>query len=353
VPSDTSRPSGYRLEDPDRTGGTAATPPDPPWITVIGTTLRLWLRRRVLRVPDSGRIGTRRRGILTAAVAAVVVIGGGAAAFALTTNSPATGSHSRGASARPKLTPAQLAARAAAAAAAQADATTAARWIAAQVGQGLVLGCDPATCAAILAAGYPTGGQVVLQPGVPLPGPDALIVSTPAVRAQYGAQLTTLAPAVIAAFGTGAQGVQVRVVVPGGAQDYAQTAASALAARREAGRALLRDRNVHAHGSLRTAVGSGFVDPRLITVLRRLATRYPVGLVHLGDGGPGANGMPFRMAEVTVPSARGGHRAGSQLGGMEKLLKRQPASERPELTAKRLPNGSRVLEIKFLAPSPF
>lgn len=353
MPSDTSRPSGYRLEDPDRTGGAAVTPPDPPWITVIGTTLRLWLRRRVLRVPDSGRIGTRRKGILATAVAAVVVIGGVAAAFALTTSSPAAGSHSGAASARPKLTPAQLAARAAAAAAAQADTRAAARWIAAQVVQGLVLGCDPATCAAILAAGYPTGGQVVLQPGVLLPGPGALIVSTPSVRAQYGAQLTTLAPAVIAAFGTGAQAVQVRVIVPGGAQDFAQTSANALAARRQAGRALLRDRNVRAHGSLRTAVGSGLVDPRLITVLRRLATRYPVGLVHLGDGGPGTSGMPFRMAEITVPPGRGGHRARSQLDGLEKLLKRQPAGDRPELTAKRLANGSRVLEIKFFAPSPF
>jgi hypothetical protein len=89
VSKDTSRPSAYRLEDPDPggggPGGTAAGSrelPDPPWINVIGTTVRLWLRRRVLRVPDSGRIGMRR----TAAVlAAVVVVAGNAVAITLLT----------------------------------------------------------------------------------------------------------------------------------------------------------------------------------------------------------------------------------------------------------------------------
>jgi hypothetical protein len=359
VSSDTSRPSGSRLEDPARAGGgpggAAAGqpgPPNPPWIKVIGTTLRLWLRRQVLRVPDSERIGTRYKARIAAVLAAVVVIAGGAVAIVLTVHAEAAGNDRQHAAAQPKLTPAQVAAQAAAAAgaAAQANGASAARWIATQVGQGLVIGCDPATCAAILAAGYPTSGQVELRSGVMLPGPGSLIVATAAVRAQYGTRLDTLAPAVIASFGTGAQAVQVAVVVPGGAQAYSR----ALAARRHAGRRLLQDSRVHARGAIRTDLGSGLVDPRLITVLRRLAARYVVYLVHLGDTGPRAGGAtPFRMAEVAVSSGRSGRRGQSDLRGMEKLLKSLPAGHRGELIQKRLADGKRVLEIKFLAPSPF
>ena len=350
---DTSPPSGHRLKDPARTGGgpggTAGGPPelpDPPWIKVIGTTVRLWLRRRVLRVPDSGRIGTR----IAAVLAAVVVVAGGAVAITLAVHAHADGSHRQIFGIGLKHMRARAAAQAAAAAAAQANGEAAARWMAAQVGQGLVIGCDPATCAAILSAGYPTGGQVVLQPGVRLPGPGSLIVATAAVRAQYGTRLDTVAPDVIASFGAGAQAVQVAVVVPGGPQAYSQAASNALAARRHAGRALLQDRKVHARGAIRTDLGSGRVDPRLIRVLRRLAAHYAVYLVHFGDAGPQAgDAMPFRMAEVAM--SRGGS-GRSNFRGMEKLLKSEPARYRAKLLQKRLAGGVRVLEIKFLAPSP-
>jgi hypothetical protein len=361
VSSGASRPSGSRLKDPARIGGapggTAAGQDqfsNPSWIKVIGTTLRLWLRRRVLRVPDSQRVGTRYAGRVAAVLAAVVVIAGGAVAAALTVHAEAAGSHKQTAAARPKLTPAQAAAQAAAAAATQANGEAAARWIAAQVGQGLVIGCDPATCAAILAAGYPTGGQVVLQPGVHLPGAGSLIVATEAVRAQYGTQIATAAPAVIASFGTGAQAVQVAVVVQSGPEAYSQAASNALAARRQAGRTLLRDRQLHVRGAIRTDFQAGLVDPRLITVLAKLAARYAVDVVRVGNTGPQAGAaMPFRMAEVAVSSSPSGRRASSDLSGMEKLLKSQPARYRTELLQIRLAGGVRVLEIRFLAPSPF
>jgi hypothetical protein len=357
VSNDTSRPSGYRLEDPARTGGvpggTAARPgelPSPPWIKVIGTTLRLWLRRRVLRVRDSERIGTRH---FAAVMAAVVVVAGGAVAITLTVHAHGDGSHRQPSGITLKPPSGRAAARAAAAAAVQANSEAAVRWIAAQVRQGLVIGCDPATCAAILAAGYPTGGQVVLQPAVHLPGPGSLIVATPAVRAQYGARLNTVAPAVIASFGAGAQAVQVAVVVPGGSQAYSHAAGKALAARRDAGRRLLQDSNVHARGAIRTDLGSGRVDPRLIAVLRRLAAHYPVHLLRFADAGPQAGGaMPFRMAEVALSPGGSRRRAGSNLRGMEKLLKSEPARYRAKLLLKRAAGGADVLEIRFLAPSP-
>ena len=358
--SGTSRPSGYRLEDPARTGGGPSRaaggprrPSNPSWIKVIGTTVRLWLRRKVLRVPDSERIRTRHFGRVAAVLTAVVVVAGGALAITLSVHTHAHGGHRQPVGTTLKPVSGRAAAQAAAAAAAQANGSAAALWLAAQVDHNLVIGCDPATCASILAAGYPTGGQVVLQPGAQLPGPGSLIVATAAVRAEYGPRLDSVAPAVIASFGTGAQAVQVEVVVRGGQQAYGRAVRKALTARRRAGHSLLQRHNVQARGATRTDLGSGHVDPRLMTVLRRLAARYPVHLVHFGDSGPQAGqDMPFRLAEVAVPSPRRGHRGASDLHGMEKLLKSQPRAYRAQLVQKRLADGMRVLEIKFVAPSP-
>ena len=76
---DTSPPSGYRLDNPARTGGGAGAaaperqlPSNPSWLKVISTTLRLWLRRRVLHVPDAGRVGSARRGRLAVLLATAV-----------------------------------------------------------------------------------------------------------------------------------------------------------------------------------------------------------------------------------------------------------------------------------------
>ena len=358
---DTSRPSGYRLDDPVRSGGGAGgSAPDrqqlatPSWLKVIGTTIRLWMRRRVLRLPDSGTISRARRAGLAAVLAIVVVVvaGGVVAALTLSTKSPPAGSGKQ-AIVRPRLTPAQAAVQAAAAAAAQANGKAAASWFATQARHGLVIGCDPATCAAILAAAYPTGGQVVLQPGVSLPGPGSVIVASAAIRAQYGAQLAGRAPDVLAAFGTGASGVQVRLAVAGGAHAYSQAARRALAARRRAGHKLLQVRNVHARKITKNELSSGRVDPRLTAVLRRLAQHYPVVLVHFGDAGPSAGKAAlYRMAEIAVPMTGLGRRKVSDLRGMEKLLKTQRAGNRAELMPKHLAGGKLILELKFLAPSP-
>ena len=358
---DTSRPSGYRLENPARSdGGAGGSASDgqqlatPSWLKVIGTTIRLWMRRRVLRLPDSGTISCARRARLAAVLTIVVVVvaGGVAAALTLSIRSPASVSGNQ-AIVRPRLTPAQAAAQAAAAAAAQANGKAAASWLATQAAHGLVIGCDPATCAAILAAGYPTGAQVVLQPGVSLPGPGSLIVASAAIRAQYGPQLASRAPDVLAAFGTGASGVEVRLAVAGGAHAYSQAARRALAARRRAGHKLLQVRNVHARKVAKNDLSSGRVDLRLTAVLRRLAQHYPVVLVHFGDAGPRAGRAAlYRMAEIVVPMTRLGHRKVSDLRGMEKLLKTQLAGDRAELMPKHLAGGKLILELKFLAPSP-
>jgi hypothetical protein len=356
VSSDTSPPPGYRLDGPARTGGAAADAPaprplviaEPSWTKVIGTTLRLWVRRRILHVPDTGRIG-RARGAGVAALAAVIVVAvvaGAVAAVVALTSAPAPQHAARHPVTKPPLTPAQKQAQAAAARALAANSTAAAIWIAAQVSEQAVIGCDPATCAAILSAGYGSGGQVVLQPGVRLPPAGALVVATPAVRSQYGAGLVTTAPEVIAAFGTGPQAVQVRVVVPGGQAAYSQAVSSAITASRSAALRLIGDSAVRVHPAARLDLTAGLVDLRLLTVLQRLAAHYPVDIYSFAEGGPVAGGsVPFRLALLTGLTRR-------QVAGAEKLLKALPDQLRPALAVVRLPGGKYAMPIRFKAPSP-
>jgi hypothetical protein len=219
------------------------------------------------------------------------------------------------------------------------------------------LGCRagrPATCAAIVAAGYASGGQVVLQAGAGLPeAPGALVVATPAVRAQYGAELDGAAPEVIARFGTSAQAVQVRVVIAGGQAAYSQAATSAIAARAKTGRALIANRKVHVHPIARKDLAAGLVDPRLLTLLRRLAAHYPVDINWFGDAGPLADSsVPFRLAEIINLSRKHGPHQASELAAVEKWLQHQPSGYRAALTVVPQPAGKYGLKIEFPAPSP-
>ena len=284
-------------------------------------------------------------------VAAVVVAAAGiSAGVALTSHSTPSAHH---ASARPKLTPAQVAALQSEQQASQANEKLAASWVASQIAPGSVIGCDPATCAAILQAGYPTSGQIVLQPGVSLPGAGSVIVASGTVRGLYRSELAASAPAIIAVFGTGAQSVQVRVVTTGGAAAYSRAASAALTARQKAGKSLLASKRVHAGAGTRRDIAAGRIDPRLTSALRRLAGHYSVSVVRLADAGPTAAGnVPYRMAEVVVPVIKAGSRHVSALGRMEKLLRQQPGTIRPSLSTTRLAGGKLALEIFFPAPTP-
>jgi hypothetical protein len=358
VSSDTSPPSGYRLDNPARTPGATGdvsvrkTPitAEPSWIKVIGTTLSLWVRRRILHVPDTGRIGrARATALAVVAVVLVAAIAGGAiAAVAAVAGKPVSHHTALPRATKPKLTPAQKQAQAAAARAVAANTTAAATWIAAEVSEQAVIGCDPGTCAAIEQAGSANGGQVVLQPGVSLPAGGAVVVATPIVRAQYGAQLEATAPEIIAAFGTGSQTVQIRVVVPGGQAAYSQAASSAIVAQRSAGLKLIADRKVHAYPAPRQALTAGLVDLRLLTVLQRLAARYPVDIYSFSDGGgPLVDGSaPYRLAEIIgLTNKRTVTAIARQLTGL-------PDSARPALSIIRGPAGNYGLTLRFKAPSP-
>jgi hypothetical protein len=356
--SDTSPPSRYRLGSPAGAGGATSSAParsvpprrapiaKPSWLKVIATTLRLWVRRRILRVPDSAKIGLARWTAL-AAVAAVIAAAAAAGVVELT-HAPV--SHKPGAHARvtkPRLTPAQKQAQAAAARAVAANTTAAATWVAAQVSEQAVIGCDPAACAAMLQAGYGSGSQVVLQPGVSLPSAGAVVVATPAVRTQYGPELDAAAPETIAAFGSGVQAVQVRVVVPGGQAAYSTTASSAIAARRSVAIKLLANGKVHAYPAPRAALTAGLVDPRLLTVLQRLAVHDSVDIYSFSGRGPAAdNSAPYRQVEIIGLTSK------RMVNAIVRQLQALPSSSRPALALVRGPGGNYGLSIRFKAPSP-
>ena len=172
-----------------------------------------------------------------------------------------------------------------------------------------------------------------------LPAAGGLVVVTASIRGQYGPLLSSAAPAVVAAFGTGPQAVQVRLVMPGGQAAYSASASSAVTARRAAGRKLIAAARVHVRARARAALTAGLVDPRLLKVLHRIAAHYRILINHFADSGPQADSsVPFRLAEFIVP--RGKHRPhhASELARVEKLLRTQPRAYRPS-AGRRAPAG--------------
>jgi hypothetical protein len=368
LPSQTSPPSEFRPGTADRTasdqGGAVPgrpQPADPSWARVVGTTLRLWLRRKVLRVPDSRRVGAGRQAALLAAVV-VVIAAVAAGAVALSSPSARPGASSRPAArAAVRRHPAVSPAVAAQQRAAVADVQAAAAWITAQVSQGATIECDPYTGGQLAADGFPAGQEVVLEPGEALPaaagpagGPSAtLLVQTPTLGTQYQSGLGDAAPVVLASFGSGPSVVRVRLVVAGGAAAAVQDAARALGARQTAGRALVKSKLARLRSAPQQDLLAGSVDPRVITVLRRLAAAQKIYVLSFSNpAGPADQASPLRVAQVGgLVSTRGGRQV-SELKAVLKLLR----SQHPPYAAQvqvRYQAGKPVLTISFPAPSAF
>jgi hypothetical protein len=307
---------------------------------VVATTLRLWLRRRVLRVPDGARVGAGR----WAGVAVVVIVIAGAAAVTITGTWPfkadQAGRHSHAGQPLSPVAKLTLANREAAAA-----------WVSDQVAAGTTVGCDPVMCAALAKTGFV--GTTTIKPGSVLPRGVVLLVTTAVLRAHYGRLLGIDAPATIASFGTGQAGVQVRVMAPSGVAAYRLAAGHALGARLKQGQQLATSGGPRLSAAARQDLIAGRVDPRLVVVLQRLLARYPVYVVSFGDPGPGAGAWaPLRSAVIGGLQRREGGRQVSQLGPVLSLLHAQPAPYDAIVTQPPVTNGSVVLDIGFPAPSP-
>jgi len=320
--------------------GSYQAQPAPSWPKVIATTLRLWLQRRVLRVPDGpGSDRVARRRTLVAALLVLVI------AAAATTGITLAGRNQAG-DRRPAA--AQLGDAALAAAAANRE--LAARWIAAQVSRGVIVACDPLMCAVLQHSGFPVADLETLGTGAADPLGSGIVVSTLALRSELGPRLARVyAPTVLATFGRGSSAVAVRVTAPGGATSYLAAAHADLLARQQDSDELLRNANVHVPVTGQAELAAGQVDSRILITLAALAHDVPVYVRQFGDAGPGATaGTPMRS--MTISAAPLQQDAG-YLAEVLAFLRAQRAPFRANVTVSGT-GAAAVVQIVFSAPSP-
>jgi hypothetical protein len=218
---------------------------------------------------------------------------------------------------------------------------------------------DPTMCQVLESHGFPARDIYELGPEETSPLRSAVVVATPAVRAQFGTVLSSVyAPAVLASFGSGRQRIDIRAVAPHGAAAYRAMLAADLAARRTSGAELLRSNRIAVSPTAGKQLSAGQVDSRLQLTLAAMAAKRPVYIVAFNSFAPGADAdMPLRFADMTQEYS--GHVAGNRsatlafLRSMTAFLRAQPALYQPlQAGTVRLADGKTVLRIGFAAPSP-
>jgi hypothetical protein len=317
---------------------------DPSWPSVAATTIRLWLERHGRG--DQRSASRRQRGVLVLSAVAAMALGALVTlAFTHTgqKTAPAAASDAAASAAPSGAAPSTNALQVAAA-----NRSQAAAWIAQQVLPGTVIGCDPEMCAALEAAKVPAGSLYTLQPTTPDPLNSVVVVATPAVRNQFGSRLASVyAPQLIASFGTGAERIDVRYVVPGGTAAFEASLAQDRSIRITAGKQLLNNKNVRASAQARAALLAGNVDPRLLVTLSALAHKMPVQLVVFDDSSPGASSaVPLRGAQIGTTT----------FTGLSAMLAFLAAQRTPYLSAVhqlgKSASGQSVVIVQFDAPGP-
>jgi hypothetical protein len=298
---------------------------EPPWLRVLATTIRLWLKRRRWR---------RTRWVVLLVVLALAAGSG----VLLAQQSPGGAAPRRGAG-QPRPAPAA--------------ASQAADWVTAQVSRSVLVSCDPAMCSVLRQHGFPPGNLVMMRPDAPGPLNSSLIVVTAAVRSELGSGLASHAPVVMARFGAGSARTEVRAVAPDGAASYLSRLRADVLARKSVGTELLLNPAVQADRSARQQLSQGHVDTRLIATIGIMAVLHPVHLVSFGDASPGASpGVPLRSA-VFYGGTHGVTAGIALLGSLRALLLAQQPSYRPAgIRPVRLATGQSALRIWFAAPGP-
>jgi hypothetical protein len=301
-----------------------------------------------------GWLPSSRRQLARVIIAVVVIFAAGALTIVLSggfmnTSSGARTGHASGGSAG-------SAARGSSAvlAAAADDRQRAASWIAAQVDRSAIVACDQVMCSALAAGGFPAANLMTLTPASTDPLGSEIVVSTEAVRSQFGSKLADVyAPAVLASFGAGAAGVEVRVMAPDGAAAYQHALSADLSDRRAAGEQLLRNARLQVSGQARSDLATGQVDSRLLATLVNLTGQYQVRVLAFGDAGPGASpGIPLRYAEIAVGAAAGRHGGTPSLAAILTVVRAQIPPFLPASIQAHTAAGKAVLGIEFAAPSP-
>ena len=308
-----------------------------PWGTVLANTIRLWAARRLWPATMRGRV-------TSVLILAAVLFCGGAVTVALTHGTTAGKGAANGGQ-RPGD---------AAIAAAAASRTAAAAWVARQVAPAAIVACDPQMCAALQSKGIPAARLLRLGTGTAGPLGSDVIVSTAAVREEFGSRLTSVyAPVTLAAFGSGSARVAVRVVAADGSAAYLRSLRADAAARRAAGALLLRNPHLSVFPNGRRELAAGQVDTRLLSAIGALATPYHVDITGFGAPAAGTSpGVPLRSADISLaPARRGG--AAATLDAVKKFLLAQQTAFRPaDVTTVRLAGGQTALHVEYTAPGP-
>jgi hypothetical protein len=317
---------------------------------VIATTLRLWVQRHVVpawrRATRARRLaaGSWRRRV-AGGFAAIAVVAGAVTAYAIASGAaaPSPVHANRAAQATPKR-PSLPSLRAIAAAATSRQ--QAAAWVAAQVSRGVIVGCDPLMCAALLRHGFPPADLAILGASAGDPLGSVIVMSTTAIRSQLGPSLARVyAPAVIASFGADASLVQVRVVTPGGVAAYAPAERADLQARQAAGRELAGNRNIQEPAAAKATLVSGRVDSRLLMTLAALAAGSRIHVLGFSDAGPGAGAhVPLRQLTLATSSTSNLHQLLSFLSAQRPPLRAIVSQHREGRTV--------TVQIRFPAPNP-
>ncbi len=310
---------------------------NPSWSQVVATTMRLWFERH--RGTAKGKELTARSRRLLFALSAIAAMAAGVlVTLAFTQDAPRAASPQPSYAANSPNT-LQIAA---------ANRTQAAGWIASQILPSAIIGCDSEMCSSLEAAGVPAGRLYEFQPTTQDPLNATVVVATPAVRALFGARLSSVyAPLLIATFGTGAERVEIRGVWPGGTAAFNGSLRTDVSARIEAGDQLLTNTNVHASPAAQADLKDGMVDPRLLVTLSALAAKMPVQLIIFDDSSPGASAEePLRGAEIGASSASG-------LSAIMGFLAAQRSDYLPsKYTIVHLKNGQSAVAVQFDAPGP-
>jgi hypothetical protein len=231
----------------------------------------------------------------------------------------------------------------------------AASWIARQVSRQVRVSCDPAMCAALRAGGFPARDLYPLGPTVKFPAGSAVIAETPVVRQLFGSSLDAAwAPDVLASFGSGADGITVRVIAPSGAAAYQVLLQAGLAARETAGAALLRNPRITVPAAAAAQLDAGLVDSRLVRALAALARQQPISIAEFGNAGPGASAaLPLRYADLAENDPAAHLTRTAYVSSVRAYL--NTVSARFGLTAVTTvvpPYGPPVLRVEVTAPSP-
>jgi hypothetical protein len=344
---------GCPAPPPAITQALPAAGPAPPWDTVLASTIRLRARQRLWPT-------TTRWRVISALILAAALFCGGAGTVALGRGTIAgqgaagraqpAGTGRAGTRAANGGQPPGAAALSAAAAAR----TAAAAWTVRQVAPAGIVACDPQMCVVLQDKGIPAGRLLVLGAGNAGPLGSDVIVSTAAVREEFGGRLTSVyAPVTLATFGSGSTQVAVRVVAADGSAAYRRSLHADAAARRAAGALLLRNPHVRVSPAGRRELAAGQVDARLLSAIGALASLYRVDVTGFGAPAAGADpDVPLRSADISpVPAGRG--RDAASLSSVKRFLLAQQGPFRPaDVTSLRLASGQAVLHVEYTAPSP-